>query len=706
MPDDGMSAHTEDAVARSETSLESLQSANSVEGYGHRDHGKDAADVASKMNITLVDLATYEARYHYQMLNHVHVELEETERLIRETLIESVFEDQGSISHDFISNPHLFSPEGSLEGIITMESVLSAIFNPGEAPNRVDPETFKYTVIYTVATGRKLFSILVLSGLKGEELWHAMDFFNKNNICDKSLPLEESDLRNLPKYLCEFDSQGDTGFSDADDLRRKKPRNLGRLELIDNFCNRHQWKFCAPVFWSEETLEVRHQHDQHEKFIFPFTEKCTKVDDEYYGQAIKYKIHRRHLVSNDMTQNPVYVTVTCLSFEPMWQRELQKLKIIHALKQRHIVKLITTLRRGEPDFYFISEASDGGNLRDFWKTFPRVLTAGLVRSVIEQLYGLVYASNQVNLATATIDGALASNVGLCPENILYFKDDSRAGHNIGILKACHQSVSTEVVPAISAEAQLYAPPEQVSPSEEWMWISFVHVEDMWAMGCIALEFMVWLLYGPSGLSEFHNDLESGHYGPDSERRFWEYISQYAKVHNAVLRWIDHMAKDPVCKEGQTALGDLLELIKGRLLVVDVIGRQDTPEPDDGNDSSSGDPQVETIAELWDKHQGLITRLYQDEGRRLQEVRDIMRTYYNFDASARSYRQHLNEWGISKDIMSGTDGRSQGSGSVQQPRAHAKEVSECLHRILTGARNESYWLPSAPLPPPDTASVHR
>ncbi|KAF4498468.1 serine threonine kinase [Fusarium agapanthi] len=724
MPDDGNSAHTGDAVARSESSFESLQSADSVEGYVYQGHGYDVVSLASKMNVTTFQLVSYETRYKLQMMDHVHQKLEDTRRLIEKTLIESVFTDQRPTGHYSTSNPSLFSPEGSLEGIVTMGSVVSAICNTGETPNTIDPETFKYTVIYTEAIGKKLFSILVLSGLEGEGLWHAMDFFNKNNISDKNLPLEESDLRNLSKHLYELGRQGDTESIDVDDLRRKEPRNLGSSELIDNFCNYHQWKFCAPIFSSEETFEARHQN---ERCVLLFTEKCTEMDEDSYGQAIKYKIHRRHLVSYDMMswkqdsktfcldwdlttkthkiKDPIYVTVIRLPFEPISQRELEKLKRIQALNQRHIIKLITTFRRGETDLYFISEASDGGNLRDLWKTFPRVLTASLVRSVIEQIYGLVYASNQVNLATATIEGALVSNDGLSPENILYFKEDSRAGHNIGILKTSHHSLATEMAPASSAEAQLYAPPEQGLASEGSVWNLFVRGDDMWAMGYITLEFMVWLLYGPPGLREFHNDLGSGHSGPDSNRRFWEYISKYAKVHNAVLRWVDHMAKDPVCREGQSALGDLLELVKDRLLVVDVIPRQATPKPDDGNDSISGDSEVETMAELWNEHQGHITRLYQDEGRRLQEVRDIMRTYYNFDASARSYRQHLNEWGISKGIMGGTDGGPRSSGSIQQPRAHAKEALDCLHRILTRAKNESYWLPSAPLPPPDVASDH-
>jgi serine/threonine protein kinase len=129
-------------------------------------------------------------------------------------------------------------------------------------------------------------------------------------------------------------------------------------------------------------------------------------------------------------QKPVYVTVTRLSFEPIWQIELVKLKRIQALNQRHIVKLITAFRQGEEDLYFLSETSDGGNLRDFWETFPRVLTASLVKSVTEQLHGLAFASFEVGLTTALIEGSTTvSNDNLNPENILWFKDGSRLAIN-------------------------------------------------------------------------------------------------------------------------------------------------------------------------------------------------------------------------------------------------------------------------------------
>ncbi|KAF5530648.1 serine threonine kinase [Fusarium mexicanum] len=727
MPDDGNSAHTDDAVARSETSYESLQSANSLKGNGHQGHGHDAANVASKMDVTLVDLATYEAWYHHEMLDDVHLKLEVTRRLIEETLIESAFTDQKarastSRSHYLTRNSCLFSPEGSLEDIITMGSVLSAVCNTGETMNSIDPETFKYTIIYTEAIGKKLFSISVLSGLEGEGLWHAMDFFYRNNISDKNLPLEESYLRDLSKYLYELDSQDDTGASEVDDLRRKKSRNLWSSELIDNFCNQHQWKFCAAVFSTEETLELRHQH---EKCILPFTEKCTDMDEDSYGQAIKYKIHQQHLVSNDMTQSLVYVTVTRLSFEPMWQDELGKLKRIQALNQRHIVKLITTFRQGEDDFYFVSEASDGGNLRDFWQTFPEALTAGFVRSVIEQLYGLVYASFEVSLTTALFERtAPVSNDNLSPENILWFKERSGAGHRIGTMKTCHQSGATQLVSGHSLSAKLYKQPGEGSG----MWFRGVPSDDMWAMGCITLEFMIWLLYGCEGLNRFHQHMKSGSPEPDSNRHFWQSSPNGFRVHPVVIGWMGHIAKDPVCRVGETALGDLLEITRDRLLVVDVVPWPD-PRPIDYEDHVSGthkglsyeqpvdninllqkptdEPVPETDSDLWNKYRKLITKLYVQENKNIVEIQEIMETGHRLEASKRKYQRQLDKWlfekgrlSLSRQAVEQPDARLWHSKSIKRNRARPKEVCDGMYRILSGAKSDNYWLPCPPLPPPD------
>ncbi|KAI8721940.1 Clr5 domain-containing protein [Fusarium sp. LHS14.1] len=54
-----------------------------------------------------------------------------------------------------------------------------------------------------------------------------------------------------------------------------------------------------------------------------------------------------------------------------------------------------------------------------------------------------------------------------------------------------------------------------------------------------------------------------------------------------------------------------------------------------------------MAKPWNEHRQTITKLYIQEGRTLEDVRGIMKTEYNFEASIRSYRQHFDIWEIGK-----------------------------------------------------------
>ncbi|QPC69689.1 hypothetical protein HYE68_000441 [Fusarium pseudograminearum] len=54
-----------------------------------------------------------------------------------------------------------------------------------------------------------------------------------------------------------------------------------------------------------------------------------------------------------------------------------------------------------------------------------------------------------------------------------------------------------------------------------------------------------------------------------------------------------------------------------------------------------------MAKPWNEHRGTITKLYIQEGRTLEDTRNIMKDQYNFEASIRSYRQHFDIWEIGK-----------------------------------------------------------
>lgn len=252
---------------------------------------------------------------------------------------------------------------------------------------------------------------------------------------------------------------------------------------------------------------------------------------------------------------------------------------MNTLNQDHIVRFITAFHRDKKDeqeHYLMFEWADGGNLRDLWREIPQPnLTASLVKAAIKQLLGLAEALCAAHYPNET--GALYRHGNLKPANILRFHD----GSEIGKLKigdwgeAKEHNLVTELrTNETTAEygTRRYEAPEV----ETGVRLSYLgqtlkrrsRLSDIWAMGCITLEFIVWLLYGLDELGRFNRSVD----GELSDNSPLYQISnvngkKVARVHSAAVRWMDHMARDPHCQVGATALGDLLELVREGLLVV-------------------------------------------------------------------------------------------------------------------------------------------
>jgi hypothetical protein len=105
------------------------------------------------------------------------------------------------------------------------------------------------------------------------------------------------------------------------------------------------------------------------------------------------------------------------------------------------------------------------------------------------------------------------------------------------------------------------------------------------MGCVTLEYIVWLLYGREGLDDFNLAVQGD---PSYEAPCYQ-ITEVAgektgRVHDVVVRWMGHMADDPACARG-TALGDLLDIVRERLLVVPLPPRMGSFDVNDSENSS-------------------------------------------------------------------------------------------------------------------------
>ncbi|KAF4494301.1 HET-domain containing protein [Fusarium agapanthi] len=524
-------------------------------------------------------------------------------------------------------------------------------------------EMLENDILFILKRAQKVFAIWILAGIKGRQLLEVMELFQSKKASDSGLPFTEDNISGFtrfPESMARVESLGCEGdFCDSNE--------------IANFLEK-QWWFCAPVFNSEQV-----NHDVNLSAILPFTEAHSDTADEgAFGQVLKYTIHESHINTEGLMPQPKFVAVKTIKLEAQdqpsinrlgWEKEVRALWNMREFDQRHIVKFITAFRR-EDEHYLILEWADGGNLRNLWDRMKHRLTANLVKDAFEQLLGLSEALGQVHNPKKESSNIHFRHGDLKPENILWFKDSTDPG-KIGTLKIAdwglakqHQDL-TQVrtkQTTTSFGTRLYEPPEEKRS----------RLYDVWAMGCIWLEFLIWLMYGRHGLTKF----KQGFYQVRRDFvRFYEIDDkEVAKVHKVVKKWMDHMAKDPVCDIGATALGDLLELIRDRLLVVEL------PDGYGSTNNFSTQPGLSGRPSTITQHmQGLsVSEGHQTSG-------SIPSITVIDSESQDSF--------VPKPLPS-TRGR----------RARSCDLFDHMSTINED-HTEGYWLSGTPLPPPDDATKY-
>jgi serine/threonine protein kinase len=100
--------------------------------------------------------------------------------------------------------------------------------------------------------------------------------------------------------------------------------------------------------------------------------------------------------------------------------------------------------------------------------------------------------------------------------------------------------------------------------------------DIWSLGCIFLEFSIWLLHGPKAIEGFAAARGRRTSSTDSLVPLYSYkvtdrAAKDASVHQLVSWTIQSLQEDQRCK-GETALGALLALVKEQMLQPDVDRR--------------------------------------------------------------------------------------------------------------------------------------
>jgi serine/threonine protein kinase len=250
------------------------------------------------------------------------------------------------------------------------------------------------------------------------------------------------------------------------------------------------------------------------------------------------------------------------------------LRKMNTRNRENVVRFITAFTRGNAtvgkSYYLMFEWADGGSLGDVWSTHTHpAVSPLLMKQTVEQLLGLAKAIQ----ATHNEEIGGTRHGDLKPENILRFRPT--AENVLGTLKIgdwglakYHNEATMNRKERTSARffTVLYEAPEW--GLDEPLGRQY----DIWSMGVIILELVIWLLYGFEGVQRFKKEVMGGTKDPDPcyMVKTDPNGKKYAVLRKVVEGWMEHIAKDPSCAEG-TAMGELLGLVETKLLVVTLPG---------------------------------------------------------------------------------------------------------------------------------------
>ncbi|GAP89948.1 putative serine threonine protein kinase [Rosellinia necatrix] len=456
-----------------------------------------------------------------------------------------------------------YLPEGCLDALVN-EATIRRELSHSLAFLR-SPEKELEFIRIIAQHAKKVFATAVLTKVGGAKIYKAI---NESKITDKDLPIDET--HTFLKSLGKWDSH---------------------QFLI------HQWKFLVPIF-----TEGKLMYDLEKETILPFMEVGGQQKEGTFGIVSRVKIHEAHqeyfsnlkdrlnhiAVKEMIATNAVHASdeLSLSDVSEAWKKEAMMLGKLSEIKHDNVIQCIAAIDKKDK-YYLLFPWADGGSLQDFWENVPRPpLSPKFVKGTLIQLRGLAEALKTLHDYKGGVasfrEGAGADNVNsmgggirhgdLKPANILRFmpQDDN----DIGILKiadmglARHHEVNTRLrgnATTTRFGSARYEPPEAEPPSLK----PTSRLYDVWSMGCIVLELIIWLLDGTKRLNAFNDSIQE--HVQNKDPPYYEIKDsagrgKVPRVHPLVVQYIKRLATEPACA-ANTALGDLLTVVETQLLVV-------------------------------------------------------------------------------------------------------------------------------------------
>lgn len=238
-----------------------------------------------------------------------------------------------------------------------------------------------------------------------------------------------------------------------------------------------------------------------------------------------------------------------------FHQEEKTLSAIQNIDHPHLVKPIASYQyHNHEEGCFLFPWAERGNLKEFWKTEKTgpLKDSSTMAWMLKQMCGLSEA-----LGILHENGR--SHGDIKPENILLFEEGDYNGTlriaDVGLAKfhpeATERRILLRDITKTMTGTTRYLSPEFVRENQ------IPRVFDVWSLGCVFIEFLIWTLHGYDGLFDFRMA---------SYAHFWDEVQGTFTIHAEVRTWFENI--EQILRGSETALESLFDLILSHMLVLD------------------------------------------------------------------------------------------------------------------------------------------
>ncbi|KAF5652004.1 serine threonine kinase [Fusarium sp. NRRL 25303] len=433
------------------------------------------------------------------------------------------------------SSDEVFIPTTTIKMLTSKECVSDIL----KERNCQDQDALKKRIFDKSCPAKIIFLILARAG-KLDRIGQ----FLSNGFSDHHLPIELLWTREGYKFKSAKDSNWTTA-----------PFGAGiDYNDVDYFIQK-QWPFLAPIF------EREFEYVLQQRIPLPLVEKGTAIVSGF-SSVSKIEMHPAHVP--DQTEHSMAMKKMELDSEDQIKyvkKEMTNVTSLRLLDHDHLVKAILACTRGKQALFFFPWAK-GGDLYNFLKT-----------DSTEGMAAIIWMLNQmVGLSSAL---SLLADKGyrhgdLKPANILLFPERSDSYclkiTDVGLSKL-HILATSRRLNGTTAKAttRRYSPPEfdllfddDGEPVEDSDDIKLSRKFDIWSLGCVFIEFLIWAKLGQQKYREFDRSMKG-------DRRFWD--SAREALHSKVKERIQNLEgsiKNTPCDK---AVQRILTLVLEQMLLV-------------------------------------------------------------------------------------------------------------------------------------------